>query len=343
MNKYFYNKKLVELRDKYELSHKELCRLAICSENYMTIYLRNKRELTEDKYNIYKERIMDKVKKHNTKPFICSVGVFKGGVGKTSTVSNLAAEFGRRGNFCLVIDADSQADLSSSLIDMPSMLDKIEKNNFFNLLTSKEENEENIKDSIIHTDFANVDLLPSCISDESLSIERILAVSEHPERRLKYILDVIKKTKEYDYIFIDCNNQLGLLAGVIWECSDYLYSLCEPNYFNLKGCKIIYDKYKKVHKYSDNLEYLGIIMNKFRINTEVGQISYEQIKEEFSDLCFDSYIRTDEAINKAIFTIQPLMYFSKNNKAIEDYRHVASEMIERINKIEKQKEKRKER
>ena len=84
-------------------------------------------------------------------------------------------------------------------------------------------------------------------------------------------------------------------------------------------------------------------MNKFRINTEVGQISYEQIKEEFSDLCFDSYIRTDEAINKAIFTIQPLMYFSKNNKAIEDYRHVASEMIERINKIEKQKEKGKER
>ncbi|MGB4501176.1 MAG: AAA family ATPase, partial [Natronincolaceae bacterium] len=116
----------------------------------------------------------------------------KGGVGKTTTNVNLSACIAKNGKKVCVIDIDPQGNTTSGFgVDKNTL----EYTSYDIILGNA-----NIKDVIVHTEFDNLDLIPSSVELAGAEIE--LTNMKNRETRLKQAINEIKE--DYDYIFIDC-------------------------------------------------------------------------------------------------------------------------------------------
>ena len=120
----------------------------------------------------------------------------KGGVGKTTTVINLAASLSIMGQNNLVIDLDPQGNATTGL----GKSNNDEEKNIYNLLIGK----KNIKEIIQNTEIKNLDLIGSHVNLSGLEVET--ANDSNRAFVLKEILDSEKNglLEKYDNIFIDC-------------------------------------------------------------------------------------------------------------------------------------------
>ena len=136
----------------------------------------------------------------------------KGGVGKTTTVINLATSLSILGQNNLIIDVDPQGNATTGL----GRSNNDENNNIYNLLIKKIE----LKDVIQKTDVKNLDIIGSNVNLSGLEVE----TANDSDRAfvLKQILDKEKNglLSKYDNIFIDCPPSLSLLTIMALVASD---------------------------------------------------------------------------------------------------------------------------
>ena len=241
----------------------------------------------------------------------------KGGVGKTTSAVNIAATVAALDKKVLLFDIDPQGNASTGFMDRSNL------NSSYNVIT------ENlpITDAIYHTEFKNLDLVPSSIDMASAELE--IADVPARERIIKAALSVVKD--KYDYIFIDCPPALGLLTINALTASDGLIIPCPCEFYALEGLVQLTNTVESIKEYHNpSLEIVGVLVTMYNSRLNLSQSIINDLRSHFGNLLFKTTVVRNVRLAEAPSYGTPVLYLDKFSKGAQNYIAVAKELIERV-------------
>ena len=183
---------------------------------------------------------------------IIAVANQKGGVGKSTTVINIAAYLGSRDFKVLCVDSDPQGNTTTGF----GIKKKSVPASTYDVITGK----TRIQDAIIPTEFKNVSIVPA--TEDLAGCELELAQNENRVNRLKMQLLTCKE--DFDYIFIDCPPALGTITinGIV-ACDSVIVPML-AEFYALEGLSQLVNTIKIVkNNYNPALQIEGILFTMF--------------------------------------------------------------------------------
>jgi chromosome partitioning protein len=247
---------------------------------------------------------------------IISVINYKGGTGKTTTALNFGAALVKKRKRVLLVDFDSQCNLSLS-----KGLKKPEKH-IGEVLTKKATVDESIQK------LNGLSILPS--ADNLLDYE--FSISNEPGREFiaREFLESVKEN--YDYIIIDCPPSLGLLSINSLVAADYFIVPMQTENFAFIGLDNIMSATQKVKdRMNPKLELAGILLVKFQYRTKFSQAVLANImaNETLKDKLFDSYIRQDISLMESPAFGQTIFEYAPKSRGAKDFKAFANEFLKK--------------
>ena len=243
----------------------------------------------------------------------------KGGIGKTSSALNVGYSLKEKGYRVLLIDMDSQSNLTLAL-----GLDKNIKDHVGKFI------EGELDFNVVLKTANNLDVLPA--SKLVAKTEKDLGNQPDFAFELKERLDHVND--KYDYCIIDCPPSLGVFVYMVMVASNYIFIPMQPEFFAFEGLENIVEAYNKVKKhYNPNLKIGGVFFTKYnpKIRNTMHSELVETIREQYNGLVMRTSIRENVKIGHAqIFKANLFELDASSNGAI-DYSNLTNEILERIN------------
>lgn len=263
---------------------------------------------------------------HVNKAFILAVAMQKGGVGKTTTTTNLAHELhAGHGYRVLVVDLDQQANTTFGLgIDIDDE-DPDAIKTLFEALTPNRDQRVPLADVIVPTDWG-VDLVPATAAIREL--ERT-GLGAGGEKRLN--VELQKIADRYDYILLDCPPALGhLTISALCAATDVLAIVNSRGPNELKGLAALTGSIYEVQ----DLLNPGIDIRHVLCADHSGQSKFSKaIRRQLETEWEKEYlgvIRSTVRVGEAASNRVPVTTYAPTSTAAEDYRDVTSTLVERI-------------
>ena len=177
----------------------------------------------------------------------------KGGVGKTTTTSNLGIGLAKQGKKVLLIDADAQGSLTASLgIQEPDRLEITLATIMSNIINDEESPEPGI---LKHEEGA--DFMPGNIELSGLETSLVNVMSR--ETVLRTYIE--QQKTNYDYILIDCMPSLGMITINAFTCADSILIPVQAAYLSVKGLEQLIKTIGKVKRQiNPKLKIEGILL-----------------------------------------------------------------------------------
>ncbi|MBQ9238964.1 MAG: ParA family protein [Treponema sp.] len=240
----------------------------------------------------------------------------KGGVGKTTSVINIGAYSALAGKKVLLVDFDSQGNMSSGVgvsKDKPTVYELIA-----DLATPN--------DVIRHTQVENLDAISSSIDLSGAAIELV----EQDDREY-YLKNAIAPLREqYDYILIDCPPSLGILTLNGLAAADAVLVPMQCEYFALEGITLLLQTVKKVQeKVNTALVIGGIFFTMYDSRTRLAQDVVMQVKSYFKDVVFSTIIPRNVRLSEAPSRGLPICKYDPVCAGAVSYKKLAEEVMHR--------------
>ncbi len=243
----------------------------------------------------------------------------KGGVGKTTSVINIATVLAQHGKKVLLIDLDSQGNATSGV--------GIEKNEnestAYQLLVENSDPSEGIK----KTEIENLWIIPS--NAHLAGAEMHLINQENREFVLRAKLEKIESN--YDFIFLDCPPSLGLISINALTSSSYIIIPLQCEYYALEGLGQLLNTYQLVKKnLSATLELGGVILTMADVRTNLTQQVIEEVRNYFKDKAFQSVIPRSVKLSEAPSFGKPAVVYDRHNRGSQAYIDLGKEFLMRF-------------
>ncbi|GHT49701.1 chromosome partitioning protein Soj [Spirochaetia bacterium] len=238
----------------------------------------------------------------------------KGGVGKTTSAINIGAYLAEAGKSVLLVDFDSQSNLSSGLGI------SADKKGIYEVLAGK----ISVGMGVKATGLPNLSVLPASRDLAGATVE--LIHEKNQDYFLKKALDSVKAN--YDFILIDCPPSLGVLTINGLAAADSVLIPMQCEYFALEGLSLILQTIKRIQQnINPKLSIEGIFFTMYDQRTRLAQQVVKQVGMYFKDKIYSTIIPRNVRLSEAPSHRLPISKYDPGCPGALAYKSLASEIM----------------
>lgn len=242
----------------------------------------------------------------------------KGGVGKTTTVINLASYLKKLNKSVLIVDIDPQGNATSGL--------GVNKHQISYSTKELMLGAQPVEKIVLQVE-DGVHLIPTAQTLAALELELVNA--EEREFRLRRALERSK----YDYIIIDCPPSLSLLTVNALTAADSIIIPVQTEYYALEGLSQLLEVVQLVKSgLNPDLEVLGVLLTMFDSRTSLAEQVKAEVENHFGAKVFTTVVPRNVRLAEAPSYGQPISSYDKWSKGARAYRSLAKEVHQRASR-----------
>ncbi len=245
--------------------------------------------------------------------FLIAVANHKGGVAKTTTALSLGGALVEAGYEVLLVDLDSQANLTQACgIDPRKGAGSI-LNVFYDFasLSSVSQN----------TQIPGMDLVPSHPSMDLA--ERFLPVRKNFETILQ---NISKRRLTYDFVLFDCPPSVGAVTTNAVNAADLLLIPITPEIFSIEALKKMLKMVENQREGSNQALKYRILVTMLDIRLRIHSEIYEFLTSRFDEAMFKQAIQVDTKLRESVAAGKPITSYAPNSRSAKQYKALAEEI-----------------
>lgn len=241
----------------------------------------------------------------------------KGGVGKTTTAVNLAANFALAGRATLLVDLDPQGNASSAfgVVDASPQV--------YEALIG----EQRLAEVAQKTELETLHLVPS--GPDLVGAEIELVTIDNRESRLALALAVAREC--YEFVVIDCPPSLGLLTLNGLTAADGILVPLQCEYYALEGLARLLDTLERVRgALNSRVRIEGILLTMVDGRNNLSRQVEAEVRSHFGDRVYKTRIPRNVRLSEAPSHGRPGALYDPESSGARAYRELAEEILSRV-------------